>query len=145
MASLARRNYAAREICCLRSFPSDHFRRPDRFLSNPQHWLERSTVSERPTDRLAQEKHDAAGYLSKDRFVTHPILMAGRRVLYGWPYYGWSAGYDASKHDRLYAELFEGKDPWKVYHLLKTMASSTWFTTMRFGRVSSSRDRTNNS
>jgi DNA-binding beta-propeller fold protein YncE len=54
-----------------------------------------------------------------DRFVTHPILMAGRRVLYGWPYYGWSAGYDASKHDRLYTELFEGKDPWKVYHLLK--------------------------
>jgi DNA-binding beta-propeller fold protein YncE len=54
-----------------------------------------------------------------DRFVTHPILMAGRRVLYGWPYYGWSAGYNASKYDRLYTELFEGKDPWKVYHLLK--------------------------
>ena len=54
-----------------------------------------------------------------DRFVTHPILMAGRRVLYGWPYYGWSAGYNASKYDKLYTELFEGKDPWKVYHLLK--------------------------
>jgi DNA-binding beta-propeller fold protein YncE len=54
-----------------------------------------------------------------DRFVTHPILMAGRRVLYGWPYFAWSAGYNASKYDRLYAELFEGKDPWKVYHLLK--------------------------
>jgi len=54
-----------------------------------------------------------------DRFVTHPILMAGRRVLYGWPYYGWSAGYDASKHDRVYTELFESKDPWKVFHLLK--------------------------
>jgi DNA-binding beta-propeller fold protein YncE len=54
-----------------------------------------------------------------DRFVNHPILMAGRRVLYGWPYYGWSAGYNASKHDRLYTELFESKDPWKVYHLLK--------------------------
>src|SRR6476661_8548804 len=54
-----------------------------------------------------------------DRFVTHPILMAGRRVLYGWPYYAWSAGYNASKYDRLYPELFEGKDPWKVYHLLK--------------------------
>jgi len=45
--------------------------------------------------------------------------MAGRRVLYGWPYYGWSAGYNASKYDRLYTELFESKDPWKVYHLLK--------------------------
>jgi DNA-binding beta-propeller fold protein YncE len=54
-----------------------------------------------------------------DRFVNHPILMAGRRVLYGWPYYAWSAGYNASKYDRLYIELFEGKDPWKVYHLLK--------------------------
>ena len=31
----------------------------------------------------------------------------------------WSAGYNASKYDRLYTELFEGKDPWKVYHLLK--------------------------
>src|SRR6266487_381911 len=54
-----------------------------------------------------------------DRFVNHPILMAGRRVLYGWPYYGWSAGYNASKYDRLYTELFESKDPRKVYHLLK--------------------------
>jgi len=54
-----------------------------------------------------------------DRFVNHPILMAGRRVFYGWPYYSWSAGYDASKRDRVYIELFENKDPWKVYHLLK--------------------------
>ena len=54
-----------------------------------------------------------------DRFVNHPILMAGRRILYGWPYYAWSAGYNAGKYDRLYTELFEGKDPWKVYHLLK--------------------------
>ena len=29
------------------------------------------------------------------------------------------AGYDASKRDRVYIELFESKDPWKVYHLLK--------------------------
>jgi len=54
-----------------------------------------------------------------DRFVNHPILMAGRRILYGWPYYAWSAGYNAGKYDRLYTELFEDKDPWKVYHLLK--------------------------
>jgi DNA-binding beta-propeller fold protein YncE len=54
-----------------------------------------------------------------DRFVNHPILMAGRRILYGWPYYAWSAGYNAGKYDRLYTELFESKDPWKVYHLLK--------------------------
>jgi len=54
-----------------------------------------------------------------DRFVNHPILMAGRRVFYGWPYYAWSAGYNASNRDRVYTELFENRDPWKVYRLLK--------------------------
>jgi len=54
-----------------------------------------------------------------DRFVNHPILMAGRRVFYGWPYYSWGAGYDATKRDRLYISLFESRDPWKVFHLLK--------------------------
>jgi DNA-binding beta-propeller fold protein YncE len=54
-----------------------------------------------------------------DRFVNHPLVMAGRRVFYGWPYYAWSAGYDASKRDRVYTELFESRDPWKVYRLLK--------------------------
>src|SRR6266508_2468345 len=54
-----------------------------------------------------------------DRFVNHPILMAGRRVFYGWPYYAWSAGYNASNRDRVYIDLFESRDPWKVYHLLK--------------------------
>ena len=57
--------------------------------------------------------------LLTDRFVNHPILMAGRRVFYGWPYYAWSAGYDAGKRDRVYTELFENRDPWKVYRLLK--------------------------
>jgi DNA-binding beta-propeller fold protein YncE len=57
--------------------------------------------------------------LLTDRFVNHPILMAGRRVFYGWPYYAWSAGYDAGKRDRVYTELFENRDPWKVYQLLK--------------------------
>jgi DNA-binding beta-propeller fold protein YncE len=45
--------------------------------------------------------------------------MAGRRVFYGWPYYSWGAGYDASKRDRVYVDLFQNKDPWKVFHLLK--------------------------
>ena len=54
-----------------------------------------------------------------DRFVNHPILMAGRRVFYGWPYYAWSAGYNAGNRDRVYTELFESRDPWKVFRLLK--------------------------
>jgi DNA-binding beta-propeller fold protein YncE len=54
-----------------------------------------------------------------DRFVTHPILMTGRRVFYGWPYYSWGAGYDSSKRDKAYLDLFQTKDPRKVFRLLK--------------------------
>src|SRR5207244_2654393 len=58
-----------------------------------------------------------------DRFVNHPILMAGRRVFYGWPYYAWSAGYNASNRYRVYTELFGNNDRWKVFHLLKQNGS----------------------
>jgi DNA-binding beta-propeller fold protein YncE len=54
-----------------------------------------------------------------NRFVNHPILMAGRRVFYGWPYYAWSAGYDSSKRDKDYLELFQSRDPKKLFRLLK--------------------------
>jgi len=54
-----------------------------------------------------------------DRFVSHPILMAGRRVFYGWPYYSWGAGYDSTKRDKAYLDLFQTKDPRKVFRLLK--------------------------
>ena len=54
-----------------------------------------------------------------NRFVNHPMLMAGRRVFYGWPYYAWSAGYDASKRDKDYLDLFQSRDPRKVFRLLK--------------------------
>jgi DNA-binding beta-propeller fold protein YncE/cbb3-type cytochrome oxidase subunit 3 len=54
-----------------------------------------------------------------NRFVNHPMLMAGRRVFYGWPYYAWSAGYDASKRDKDYLDLLQSRDPRKVFRLLK--------------------------
>jgi len=54
-----------------------------------------------------------------DRFVNHQILLAGRRIFYGWPSYPWSAGYDTSKRDVVYRELFESRDPRRVYSLLR--------------------------
>jgi hypothetical protein len=32
-----------------------------------------------------------------DVHVLHPILSAGRKIYYGWPYYAWSAGYETDK------------------------------------------------
>jgi len=81
-------------------------------------WSEVTYRNDRLIDWLKKETTPREIFLT-DRFVNHPILMAGRRVFYGWPYYSWGAGYDASKRDRVYTNLFESRDPWKVFHLLK--------------------------
>jgi hypothetical protein len=53
-----------------------------------------------------------------DRFVTHPILLNGRRIFYGWPYFGWSMGYPTGVRDVLYEQMFTEKDPTKLVRLL---------------------------
>jgi hypothetical protein len=53
-----------------------------------------------------------------DRFVLHPILLNGRRIFYGWPYFGWSMGYDTHTRDLLYEKMFTQKNPEELAHLL---------------------------
>jgi len=53
-----------------------------------------------------------------DRFVNHQILLAGRRIFYGWPSFAWSAGYDTTRRDDEYRQLFESTDPYAVFRLL---------------------------
>jgi DNA-binding beta-propeller fold protein YncE len=81
-------------------------------------WSEVTFRNDRLIDWLNKETKPREIFLT-DRFVTHPILMAGRRVFYGWPYYSWGAGYDSTKRDRAYLDLFQTKDPRKVFRLLK--------------------------
>jgi sugar lactone lactonase YvrE len=54
-----------------------------------------------------------------DRFVNHQILLAGRRLFYGWPSFSWGAGYDTTQRDQDYRQLLEGTDPYAVFRLLK--------------------------
>jgi hypothetical protein len=53
-----------------------------------------------------------------DRFIIHPIQLNGRRIFYGWPYFGWSMGYPTGVRDVLYEQMFTEKDPTKLVHLL---------------------------
>ncbi len=90
----------------------------DLFPLHNGYWSEVSFRNDQLIEWLKKETKPRDVFLT-DRFVNHPILMAGRRVFYGWPYYGWSAGYDSTERDRVYRELFENKDPAKVFQLLK--------------------------
>ena len=54
-----------------------------------------------------------------DRFPGHPILMAGRKIFFGWPYFPWSVGYDLGKREPIYKQMFESNDPSRVFRLLR--------------------------
>lgn len=53
------------------------------------------------------------------RYVNHGILVAGRRLFYGHPYYAWGAGYNTGERDAVYRKMLESKDINEVFRLLK--------------------------
>jgi DNA-binding beta-propeller fold protein YncE len=68
-----------------------------------------------------------------DRFVNHQILLAGRRLFYGWPSFSWGAGYDTTQRDQDFRQLFESTDPYAVFRLLKKhrIAYVAWDDSLR--------------
>lgn len=45
-----------------------------------------------------------------DDLHLHPILLAGRKIFCGWPYFTWSAGYEWGLRDEIRKEIFTAVD-----------------------------------
>jgi len=41
-------------------------------------------------------------------YVTNPIMLAGRKIYLGWPYFPWSAGYDTDTRGKIVNEIYGG-------------------------------------
>lgn len=54
-----------------------------------------------------------------DKFVNHPILLAGRRIFFGYTYFTWGAGYDLPTREAAYKKMFESRNAHQVFTLLK--------------------------
>jgi DNA-binding beta-propeller fold protein YncE len=54
-----------------------------------------------------------------DRYVWHPIPLAGRKIFFGGPFFTWSAGYNLGQRERVYRQMFQSHDPAEVFRLLK--------------------------
>jgi len=54
-----------------------------------------------------------------DWYSLHPILLSGRRIFYGWPYYAWGAGYDVRTREEIVKAIYGGTDPETVRSLLR--------------------------
>ena len=49
-----------------------------------------------------------------DIYVVNQILLAGREIYYGWPYYAWSAGYDVRPRETWYRDVLAERSPRRV-------------------------------
>ena len=69
--------------------------------------------------RWVTEETDPKAIFLTNKFVNHGILLAGRRIFYGHPYYAQSAGYATSERDVVYRRMFEERNPQKLLRLLQ--------------------------
>jgi len=89
----------------------------DLFAIHNCYWIQIKYVGD-PLVKWLRENTKPHDIFLSDRFVNHQILMAGRRLFYGWPSFSWGAGYDTSQRDDDYRTLFESTEPYAVFRLL---------------------------
>jgi sugar lactone lactonase YvrE len=54
-----------------------------------------------------------------DLYVVHGILLAGRKIYMGWPYFSWSAGYDVTAREAWYRDVFALRSPRELVRRLQ--------------------------
>jgi DNA-binding beta-propeller fold protein YncE len=72
-------------------------------------------------DRLTTwvfEHTKASDLFLSERWLSHPILFAGRKLFLGNTLFAWSAGYDVGSREAVYRKMFEERDPAKLIQLL---------------------------
>ena len=90
----------------------------DLFPFHNRHYMSMGHVNDPLEKWVLSETKPNAIFLS-DRFLYHPILLAGRKIFYGCTLFAWSAGYDLSKREKIYSEMFESRNPLHVFRLLR--------------------------
>jgi hypothetical protein len=74
--------------------------------------------NQNPLSTWLQANTNPKDVFLSDRFILDPILLNGRRIFYGWPYFAWGSGYATHDRDVLYEKMFTQKDPAQLVHLL---------------------------
>lgn len=72
-----------------------------------------------PLVEWVKENTDPRSRFVSFRYVNHGILVAGRRLFHGHPYYSWGAGYPVGERDTVYKKMFSERDPRTLYQLLR--------------------------
>lgn len=89
----------------------------DLFPIRNGYWVEVKYKNDPLIDWILTETKPDDLFLT-DRYVSHPILTAGRRLFFGWPYYAWGAGYKTEERGQVYRSMLEAKNPAELSQLL---------------------------
>ena len=68
---------------------------------------------------MAGQRNEATRYFSNESLRESSDVNGWSPCFLWLAFYAWSAGYDASKRDKDYLDLFQSRDPRKVFRLLK--------------------------
>ena len=90
----------------------------DFFPLHNLNFIETNYTKDRLIDWIRAETKPNAVFVT-DKFVNHPILLAGRKIFFGYTYFTWGAGYDLGKREPQYKMMFESKNAHQVFTLLK--------------------------
>ena len=72
-----------------------------------------------PLYEWVRTETDPKAVFLTDIFVVNQILLAGREIYYGWPYYAWSAGYDVQPRETWYRDVLAERSPRRVAEQLQ--------------------------
>jgi hypothetical protein len=73
-----------------------------------------------PAIRWVRDNTPGRAVFLTDIATYHPVLLAGRPIFYGWPYFAWSAGYDVGARETIAKRIYAAADSAETMALLKT-------------------------
>lgn len=72
-----------------------------------------------PLTKWVEQNTDPNDVFLSDTYFIHPLLISGRKIFLGWPYFSWSAGYDTTERENTAKELFSAKSRDELVRLVK--------------------------
>lgn len=84
-----------------------YFGLPDQRQKEDIAWIEQNTNSR--------------AIFANSYWLYHPASLAGRRIVLGWPYFSWSAGYDTNFRDKMQRELYAANNMTRTCQLIRNL------------------------
>jgi hypothetical protein len=88
------------------------------------------TIEDIPNNKMStfiRENTPKNAVFLNSSYLYNPASLAGRKIMMGWPYFAWSAGYDTDSRGKLMTKIYKSSSRSEICRLLK-QNSISYFT-----------------